>query len=155
MLAIRFKRIGKKNRPSYRVVVAEHRFATNGRFVADLGFYNPHTKESSLKTDEIKQWLDKGARPSNSVAKLLHKNKVKHDLVVIVQRRKAPKIKREIESKATSSVSNNVVAGSDSETSGSTVAETAPPHAETPINDEATEKSSAEDRSAEVDTENQ
>lgn len=91
MLIIRLRRIGKKNNPSYRVVVAEHSFPVNGKFTADLGFYNPHTKLTGLKLDEIKSWLDKGAQPSNTVARLLEKEKLKHKSVVVIKKNKQPK----------------------------------------------------------------
>ena len=95
MLIIRLRRIGKKNNPSYRVVVAEHSFPVNGKFTADLGFYNPHTKTVGLKLDEIKAWLDKGAQPSNTIARLLEKEKVKHKSVVVVKKNKQPKKTKE------------------------------------------------------------
>lgn len=91
MLVIRFRRIGKKNQPTYRIVVAEHSYPIDGRFVADLGFYNPHTKATGLKNDEALEWMKKGARPSNSVAKLLERAKVKHPSVVVTKKNKASK----------------------------------------------------------------
>lgn len=91
MLAIRLRRIGKKSHPTYRIVVAEHTDAVQGNFVADLGFYNPHTKAVSLKTDEIVGWMNKGAKPSNTVAKVLEKEKVKHKSIVVLKYKKAPK----------------------------------------------------------------
>jgi len=91
MLVIRFRRIGKKNQPTYRIVVAEHSYPIDGRFVADLGFYNPHTKATGLKNDEALEWMKKGARPSNSVAKLLERAKIKHASVVVTKKNKAAK----------------------------------------------------------------
>lgn len=95
MLVIRLKRAGKKNKPTYRLTVAEHAWAVNGKIIADLGSYNPHTKQTSLKIDEIKVWLDKGARPSNSAARLLQNEKVKHALVVVVKKNKKAKATKE------------------------------------------------------------
>lgn len=91
MLVIRLRRIGKKNRPTYRVVVAEHTYPIDGKFTADLGFYNPHTKKISLDLKEVSLWLDKGAKPSNTIAKILQKEKVKHASVVIQKRNRKPK----------------------------------------------------------------
>jgi len=91
MLVIRLRRTGKKNKPSYRIVVAEHSFPVNGRFTADLGFYNPHTKETGLKKDDVKAWLDKGAQPSNTVARILTNEKVKHSSVVVIKKNKKSK----------------------------------------------------------------
>ncbi|MEX1052049.1 MAG: 30S ribosomal protein S16 [Patescibacteria group bacterium] len=93
MLVIRLRRIGKKNKPSYRIVVAEHSFPIDGRFVADLGFYNPHTKATGLKSEEAVEWMKKGAKPSNTIAKILEKEKVKHDSVVVEKKNKKPKAK--------------------------------------------------------------
>lgn len=91
MLVIRLRRGGKKNKPTYRIVVAEHSFPIDGRFVADLGYYNPHTKAVGLKKEEVSEWMTKGAKPSNSVAKILEKEKIKHGSVVIVKKNKKPK----------------------------------------------------------------
>lgn len=88
---IRFRRIGKKNKPTYRLTVAEHTRPVNGSFVADLGFYNPHTKVAGLKAEAIVEWLNKGAQPSNSVARLLTKEKIKHSSVVVVKKNKKAK----------------------------------------------------------------
>ncbi len=95
MLVIRLRRIGKKNKPSYRIVVAEHSFPIDGRFVADLGFYNPHTKTAGIDKDKAVEWMKKGAKPSNTIAKVLEKEKVKHNSVVIEKKNKKPKSKSE------------------------------------------------------------
>jgi len=91
MLVIRLRRIGKKSQPTYRIVVAEHTAAVQGSFVADLGFYNPHVKQISIKKDEATDWMNKGAKPSNTVAKLLENEKIKHKSVVVTKFKKAPK----------------------------------------------------------------
>lgn len=91
MLVIRFRRIGKKNKPTYRLVVAEHSFPIDGRYTADLGSYNPHSKALTLKKYETVEWLNKGAKPSNSVARLLEKEKIKHKLVVVIKKKRSPK----------------------------------------------------------------
>lgn len=91
MLVIRFRRIGKKNKPTYRLTVAEHTKPVNGSFVADVGFYNPHTKVAGLQSEEILEWLKKGAQPSNSVAKLLEREKIKHNSIVIIKKNKKSK----------------------------------------------------------------
>lgn len=91
MLVIRYRRAGKKNKPTYRIVVAEHTMPLDGRFVADLGAYNPHTKATTLDKPAAQDWLDKGAKPSNSVAKLLQKEKVKHSSVVVIKKKRSPK----------------------------------------------------------------
>jgi small subunit ribosomal protein S16 len=91
MLVIRLRRIGKKNKPTYRVVVAEHSYPINGKFMADLGFYNPHTKGIGLKVEDVKLWLSKGAKPSNTVSRLLLGEKMKHPSIVFEKRNRKPK----------------------------------------------------------------
>ncbi|MBI2050979.1 MAG: 30S ribosomal protein S16 [Parcubacteria group bacterium] len=78
MLAIRLQRIGKKNRPSYRVVVSEHKRDLYGRHNEILGNYDPVAipKTISLKADRIKYWLSVGAQPSATVHNLLVKQGV-------------------------------------------------------------------------------
>ena len=89
MLVIRFLRTGKKNQPSFKLVVVEKtRSSTSGRFVQELGFYNPLTKEKVLKRDRIKYWLSIGAQPSDTVHNLLVSEK-------IIEREKIPKHKKQ------------------------------------------------------------
>lgn len=73
MLAIKFKRIGKKGQPSFRVIVAEKRSKVDGRFTADLGWYNSRTDQFNIKNDSAKEWILKGAQPTDSVYNLLVK----------------------------------------------------------------------------------
>lgn len=77
MVVLRLTRIGKKKQAQYRVVVADSKRFVNSKFIAIVGWYNPHTKESELKKDEILAWLEKGAQPSNTVAKILTAQGVK------------------------------------------------------------------------------
>lgn len=102
MLVIRFRRVGKKNKPTYRVVVGEHTWTPSGKFTADLGSYNPHSKATTLKKEEAVEWLNKGAKPSNSVAKLFEKEKIKHNSVVVIKKKRSPK--KTAEAKAVTSV---------------------------------------------------
>lgn len=73
MLRIRLRRVGKKKRPAYRVVVADSRAPRDGAFVDILGLYDPLTEPLTINLDEAKtrEWLRKGAQPSETVAKLL------------------------------------------------------------------------------------
>ena len=72
MLAIRLQRIGRKGYPVYRVAVQEaQRHPSSGRVVAYVGSYNPHTKQSSIQTEDAQKYLDNGAQPSPRVVKLL------------------------------------------------------------------------------------
>lgn len=76
MLVIRLARGGRKKYPVYRIVAADSRRAATGKFVAVLGHYNPHTKDLVIKKDELKQFVDNGAQPSNAVLKLMKQEKV-------------------------------------------------------------------------------
>jgi small subunit ribosomal protein S16 len=80
MLAIRFLRSGRTNKAFFRVVVTESSRPPKSGFLKVLGWYDPHTKETSLNKEEIVGWMDKGAKASNSVAKLLNSNGIKHKM---------------------------------------------------------------------------
>jgi small subunit ribosomal protein S16 len=70
---IRLARVGSKKNPVYRVVVADSRSPRDGRFIEIVGRYNPQTEPSTIDFDEdrVKDWLSKGAQPSNTVKRLL------------------------------------------------------------------------------------
>jgi len=73
VLRIRLRRVGKKKQPNYRVVVADSRAPRDGAFIETIGTYNPLTQPASVAIDESKarDWLSKGAVPSERVQKLL------------------------------------------------------------------------------------
>ena len=70
---MRLKRMGQKKAPFYRVVVADSRSPRDGRFIEEVGYYNPTVEPSVIKFDEelTKKWLSQGAQPTDRVAKLL------------------------------------------------------------------------------------
>ena len=70
---MRLTRVGSKKNPIYRVVVADQRSPRDGRFIEIVGRYNPQTDPSTIELDEskVKDWLSKGAQPSDPVAKLI------------------------------------------------------------------------------------
>jgi small subunit ribosomal protein S16 len=70
---IRLTRVGSKKNPIYRVVVADSRSPRDGRFIEIVGRYNPQTQPSTIELDvaKVKDWLAKGAQPSDSVARLI------------------------------------------------------------------------------------
>jgi small subunit ribosomal protein S16 len=76
VLKIRLKRMGAKKAPFYRVVVAESSSPRDGRFVETIGTYNPLTDPAQVKIDieRARQWLSKGAQPTERVARLLKFN---------------------------------------------------------------------------------
>ncbi|MDD2373735.1 MAG: small subunit ribosomal protein [Clostridiales bacterium] len=75
---IRLKRIGAKKAPFYRVVVADSRFPRDGRFIEEIGTYNPLVEPSEIKIDEeaARKWLNNGAQPTDTVKTLLKKTGV-------------------------------------------------------------------------------
>lgn len=72
---IRLKRIGAKKSPFYRVVVADSRYPRDGRFIEEIGTYNPIVDPAEVKIDSEKavQWIKKGAQPTDTVKALLKK----------------------------------------------------------------------------------
>lgn len=76
MLMIRLARFGAKKKPSYRVVVIDKERARNSRSVEVVGYYNPVSKPATVKLDHdrIAHWLKQGARPSDTVSRLIEKN---------------------------------------------------------------------------------
>ena len=75
MLRIRLSRTGRKNQPSYRIVVADQKAARDGAHVDRIGHYNPTTDPTTLQIDSAKaeKWLAQGAQPSERVSKLFKK----------------------------------------------------------------------------------
>lgn len=75
---IRLKRIGAKKVPFYRIVVADSRYPRDGRFIEELGYYNPMTDpiEIKINVDSAKKWLANGAQPTETVKTLLRKSGV-------------------------------------------------------------------------------
>ncbi len=73
---IRLRRMGAKKAPFYRIVVADSRYPRDGRFIEELGYYDP-TKdpaEVQVDADKAKQWIGNGAQPTDTVKALLKKN---------------------------------------------------------------------------------
>ena len=73
---IRLRRMGAKKAPFYRIVVADSRFPRDGRFIEEIGTYNPLTEPSEVKIDAEKaaQWIKNGAQPTDTVKSLVKKN---------------------------------------------------------------------------------
>ena len=70
---IRLRRMGKKKAPFYRIVVADSRAPRDGRFIAEIGTFDPSTEPSTFKIDEeaAKTWIANGAQPTDAVSKIL------------------------------------------------------------------------------------
>jgi small subunit ribosomal protein S16 len=73
---IRLKRMGAHKKPFYRVVVADSRSPRDGKFIEEIGYYNPLTDPSDIKIngDKAKEWISKGAQPTETVKSLLKKS---------------------------------------------------------------------------------
>lgn len=73
MVKIRLKRMGQKKSPFYRIVVADSRSPRDGRFIEEIGTYDPKQSPSVIKVDEeaAKKWLANGAQPTETVNKIL------------------------------------------------------------------------------------
>lgn len=72
---IRLRRMGAKKAPFYRIVVADSRYPRDGRFIEEIGYYNPQTEPIELKvdTEKAKKWVANGAQPTDTVKALLKK----------------------------------------------------------------------------------
>ena len=75
---IRLKRMGAKKTPFYRVVVADERSPRDGKFIEEIGYYNPLTNPAEIKIDAEKatKWLNDGAQPTETVRSLLKKSEI-------------------------------------------------------------------------------
>jgi small subunit ribosomal protein S16 len=75
---IRLRRLGAKKAPFYRIVVADSRYPRDGRFIEEIGTYNPMTEPTTVTVDaeKAKKWIANGAQPTDTVRDLLKKNGV-------------------------------------------------------------------------------
>ncbi len=75
---MRLRRMGAKKAPCYRIVVADSRYPRDGRFIEEVGFYNPMTNPAEVKidADKAKKWIANGAQPTDTVRDLLKKSGV-------------------------------------------------------------------------------
>ena len=77
---IRLKRYGTKKRPFYRLVVVDSRRPRDGRTIEEVGLYHPievEGKQLRIKEDRVREWIQKGARPTDTVRRLLNRNQLK------------------------------------------------------------------------------
>ncbi len=75
---IRLKRMGAKKKPFYRIVVADSRFPRDGRFIEEIGYYNPTTKPTTFEVDaeRVQHWIARGAKPSDTIKALLARSEL-------------------------------------------------------------------------------
>ena len=78
MVKIRLRRMGAKKAPFYRIVVADSRYPRDGRFIEEIGYYNPMEEPSVVKVDpeKAKAWMEKGAQPTDTDKALFKKHGV-------------------------------------------------------------------------------
>lgn len=75
MVKIRLKRLGAHKNPFYRIVVADSRYPRNGRFIEEVGYYDPMKNPADIKLDmeKVEKWLKNGAQPTDTVRALINK----------------------------------------------------------------------------------
>jgi small subunit ribosomal protein S16 len=100
MVKIRLKRLGRKGKPFYRVVVTDIRNRRDGVPMAELGFYNPITKELKLDKTTALAWIAKGDVPSETAKKLIDKASDSGELIVLEKRAPKPKAAPVVEAPA-------------------------------------------------------
>jgi small subunit ribosomal protein S16 len=100
MLKIRLFRVGKKNQPAFKIVVTDKKNPPkSGRFIEEVGFWNPLIKQKVFKKDRIKYWLSVGAKPSETIHNLLVSEKIIEGKKIM--KHKKPKKKEPSSAKAT------------------------------------------------------
>ena len=73
---MRLRRMGAKKAPTYRVIVADSRSPRDGRFIEEIGFFNPCSDELKIDAEKAKTWLANGAQPTDTVKALLKKSNI-------------------------------------------------------------------------------
>jgi small subunit ribosomal protein S16 len=101
MLMIRYFKTGKKNQPFFKIVVTEKTNPPHaGRFVDEVGFFNPLTKEKKVMAEKVKHWLSVGAKPSDTVYNLLISEKVIEGKKIQVHKKSKKEEKKKEEAQA-------------------------------------------------------
>ena len=73
---MRLRRMGAKKAPTYRVIVADSRSPRDGRFIEEIGYFNPKSDELKIDAEKAKKWLSNGAQPTDTVKSLLKKSNI-------------------------------------------------------------------------------
>lgn len=141
MLMMRLQRVGRRNDPSYRIVVTDKRTGVKSdKHVDRLGSYNPKTKQFQLDADKARDWLSKGVQPSDTLHNLLISKKVIEGKKINVLPRKSPIIDEEAEkAKEEAAAAAEAEAASTEEAPAEETAE------ETPAEEEVKEEAPAEE----------
>ena len=73
---MRLRRMGAKKAPTYRVVIADSRSPRDGRFIEEIGYFNPKSDELKIDAEKAKKWIANGAQPTDTVKSLLKKSNI-------------------------------------------------------------------------------
>ncbi len=73
---MRLRRMGAKKAPTYRVIIADSRSPRDGRFIEEIGYFNPRTDEVKIDAEKAKTWIKNGAQPTDTVRALLKKSNI-------------------------------------------------------------------------------
>ena len=73
---MRLRRLGAKKAPTYRVIVADSRSPRDGRFIEEIGYFNPRSDELKIDAEKAKKWISNGAQPTDTVKVLLKKSNI-------------------------------------------------------------------------------
>ena len=73
---MRLRRMGAKKAPTYRVIVADSRSPRDGRFIEEIGYFNPRSDELKIDAEKAQTWIKNGAQPTDTVRALLKKSKI-------------------------------------------------------------------------------
>ena len=73
---MRLRRMGAKKAPTYRVVIADSRSPRDGRFIEEIGYFNPKSDELKIDAEKAKKWLGNGTQPTETVKALLKKSEI-------------------------------------------------------------------------------
>ena len=73
---MRLRRLGAKKAPTYRVIIADSRSPRDGRFIEEIGYFNPRTDEIKIDAEKAKTWIKNGAQPTDTVRALLKKSSI-------------------------------------------------------------------------------
>lgn len=151
MLAIRMQRTGRSGHAQFRVVVQDSRFSpTRGRVVSYLGSYNPHTKVAQLDSQKAAKYLENGAQPSDTVARLFKKEGIKLPVWVKLNDPKKRDIRHPEKRRATAPAAPEAPAETTAEVPAETPAE---PAAEPAQESEPAPEAAAEEPAAEAPAE--
>lgn len=154
MVRIRMRRVGARRQPYYRIVVADQRKSRNGRFIEEIGHYDPRTEPETVKYDKerVVYWLSNGAQPSDSVKLFLKRDGIYEALDRHQQGTPLEELFADAAEESEEEVDAEVEAAAEEEVDAEEAEEQAAPEAEAAAEEaETDEEAEAEDAEEEVD----